>query len=150
MNPSLLQDLEAFLEAQGVVFDRLRHEDRSVAVRQWTSSFGNAFPDGVRFFRHGKQHKGYKEGVKAQYAFSQVNRGNFLLISITNELGIWRSSEHLHAWAYKCSAPEIPDLGQFCNLDFVVVASDFLWTMVYTHEDFVMGGPYFVRAANTA
>ena len=39
----------------------------------------------------------------------------------------------------------IPDLGQFCNLDFAMVATDFSWTMVYTHEDFALGGPYFTE-----
>ena len=76
---------------------------------------------------------------------SQVVGGDFLLFSITNELPLWRSSEQRPTWGYACNASKIPDLSQFCNLDFVMVAADFSWTMVYTHEDFGLGGPYFTE-----
>ena len=40
----------------------------------------------------------------------------------------------------------LPSLGGVHALEPVVVADDFGWAMVHTHEDHKIGGPYFVRA----
>jgi hypothetical protein len=104
-------------------------------MRQWIGIYGNAFCRGMR----------YKEGVKAQYALSQVEGGSFLLLSMPSKLAFWGTSERCPEWGYTCNAPQVPDLGSFCNLDFVMPAADFSWTMVYTHEDFTLGGPYFAE-----
>lgn len=39
-----------------------------------------------------------------------------------------------------------PPLGRFCLLEPCVLAADFAWVLVHTHEDHALGGPYFVRA----
>jgi len=135
LNTSRLKELEAFLEAQDVTWDRLDREDRFAAVQNWISVFGNAFDVGTQ----------YKEGVKARYALSEVDKGEFFLFSIPSDLPFWSSSEQRQHWGYKCKGATIPDLGQFSTLDFVMVASDLSWTIMYTHEDDVLGGPYFVK-----
>jgi hypothetical protein len=56
-----------------------------------------------------------------------------------------KTSESNPGWGYSCTATTIPDLGEFCDMDFAMVASDFSWTMLYTHEDFALGGPYFIQ-----
>ncbi len=43
-----------------------------------------------------------------------------------------------------------PSLGRVHALEPVIVADDFSWAMVHTHEDEAMGGPYFVRAENVS
>jgi hypothetical protein len=47
--------------------------------------------------------------------------------------------------AYECRGPLVP-LGEFHQAEFFVGPPDFGWTMVHTHEDHDLGGPYFVRA----
>jgi hypothetical protein len=47
--------------------------------------------------------------------------------------------------AYDCSGPLVP-LQVFHNAEFFVCPSDLSWTMVHTHEDHALGGPYFLRA----
>lgn len=135
MSVSQLQDLGEFLGRQGIVCDSLDRKERSAALGKWTSIFGSAFCEGNH----------YKEGHKARYALGQVAGGSFFLLSITNEMRIFKSSAQGPRWGYTCKASVIPDLGQFCNLDFAMVASDYSGTMVYTHEDFILGGPYFVE-----
>ena len=135
MKPSQLEDFEAFLESHAIVWSRLDRRDRFLAIRQWTSIFGNAFVQGMR----------YKEGDRARRAFSQVDNADFFLLSVANESPRWTSSQPGPKWGYTCKAPIIPDLSQFAFLDFAVVAGDFTWTMVYTHEDDVLGGPYFAE-----
>jgi hypothetical protein len=137
LNATKLEELEAFLECQGILWQRLERKDHDVATGQWTGIFGNTFNRGIR-------HRRYREGNKARYALSQVDNGDFLIFSIVNETPLWRSSEKGPRWGYACKALTIPDLSQFHNLDFVMAASDFAWTMVYTHEDDALGGPYFV------
>ena len=142
MSASPLDELETFLVTQGIVCEQLGQEDWNVIVRQWLSVFGNAFG-------HRMWHRRYKEGVKAQIGLSQVGKGDFLLFSIGNsrQFPLWRTSEQRPHWGFRCKTSAVPGLDRFCNLDFVMVASDFSWTMVYTHEDFVLGGPYFMEGA---
>jgi hypothetical protein len=135
LNVSQLEDLEKFLESQGIVWGRLERKEYLAAINQWNDVFGSAFSGEVR----------HKEGEKARYAVSQVESGELLLLSIANETRLLRSSAPGMRWGYRCRALRIPDLSQFCNLDFAMAASDFSWTMVYTHEDDACFGPYFTE-----
>ena len=47
--------------------------------------------------------------------------------------------------AFDCEGPLL-EFGRFSDIEFFVSPSDFAWTFVRTHEDFALGGPYFVRA----
>jgi hypothetical protein len=141
LNASKLDELETFLRTQGIVCEQLDRDGWSRVVGQWVSIFGNAFGDGRRY-------GAARVGVKAQYALSQVGEGEFLLFPLPSKLPFWRTSKRCPNWAYRCKASAIPALDQFCNLDFVMAASDFSWTMVYTHEDFTLGGPYFIEKAS--
>ena len=47
--------------------------------------------------------------------------------------------------AFDCEG-SLVELGEFSDIEFFVSPPDFAWTFVRTHEDFALGGPYFVRA----
>jgi hypothetical protein len=48
--------------------------------------------------------------------------------------------------AYACAGDgALPSLSPFANLDFFIAPPDFAWTMLHTHEDYALGGPYFPR-----
>jgi hypothetical protein len=40
--------------------------------------------------------------------------------------------------------PLVP-LGAACDVEFAVSPADLSWTMLHTHEDHALGGPYFIR-----
>lgn len=46
--------------------------------------------------------------------------------------------------AYECRGPLLL-LHGLLDAEFFISPMDFDWTMVHTHEDYVWGGPYFVR-----
>ncbi len=46
--------------------------------------------------------------------------------------------------AFECDGPLL-ELGEFSDIEFFVSPLDLAWTIVRTHEDFALGGPYFVR-----
>jgi hypothetical protein len=130
-----VEELEAFLESRGIAWSALNPKDRYSFVQEWIDVFGNAFDNGMR----------YRQGYKATYELQQVHGNNFTLFSFNHELPFWRTSENRPKWAYSCQATAIPDLEPFCNLDFAMAATDLSWTMVYTHEDFVLYGPLFTK-----
>jgi len=45
---------------------------------------------------------------------------------------------------YECHGPLVT-LGAFHDVEFFVCPTDFAWTMIHTHEDYSLGGPYFIR-----
>jgi len=48
--------------------------------------------------------------------------------------------------AYNChSDGKLPDLSSFHNIEFFIAPTDLSWTLIHTHEDGGLGGPYFVR-----
>jgi hypothetical protein len=88
-------------------------------------------------------------GSRAEAQYSQQQPGAVLVLS-QNRRGF---TPHMSAsplpFALLCSLREgepPPPLGAFCKLEPCVVADDFAWAMVHTHEDHALGGPYFVRA----
>ncbi|MGO8744910.1 MAG: hypothetical protein ACLQNE_02865 [Thermoguttaceae bacterium] len=130
-----MEELEAFLGSRDISWERLDRKSWSAAIRQWSRVFGNALSQGTR----------YKEGNKARNALSRMDASDFFLLSVINESPHLRSSEPNPKWGYTCKAQMIPDLSQFCTLDFAMVASDYSWTMIYSHEDDILGGPYFTE-----
>jgi hypothetical protein len=44
----------------------------------------------------------------------------------------------------ECCGSLVPLAGS-CDAEFFVSSLDFEWTMVHTHEDYEIDGPYFIR-----
>jgi hypothetical protein len=130
-----VEELETYLKSEGVVFERLDRDSRSEIAQRWKCIFGNAFQTGKRF----------KEGVKAWYALTQLKTEEFYLFSLTDGLSLRGFCGNHNTWGYRCAAGKIPDLGPFATMEFILVAFDFSWTMVYTHEDFALCGPFFAE-----
>jgi hypothetical protein len=47
--------------------------------------------------------------------------------------------------AFECEGPLV-ELAEFHDVEFFISPADLRWTFVRTHEDYGLGGPYFVRA----
>ena len=89
-----------------------------------------------------------RTGLNAEYEYSQVKWVHFLIVPFTSDvprtpMSVRGRGKRLLD-GYECEGHLTP-LGPFCNAEFFVSPLDFSWTMVHTHEDHEIGGPYFLR-----
>ncbi len=125
--------LQALLNAAGVSWQRLPDAERVEAEAQWRAVYGRAFRGRL------------KHGSRADFEYTQPPAGRWLVVPLTSEVEGTAVSPHgLHLGGYECEGPLVP-LGFFCTAEFAVSPADLSWTMLYTHEDHALGGPYFVR-----
>jgi hypothetical protein len=128
--------LRTHLAAAGVQCTRLpvsSHRDLEAA---WRKLYQRAFLPGARF-RH---------GARAVYEYLHEPVTRWLLVPFLSKVP--GTSVHVHSLqmnAFECDGP-LQELGDFINVEFFVSPKDLSWTFARTHEDFVFGGPYFVRA----
>jgi hypothetical protein len=129
-------ELLSHLAAAGVRSRRLsakEHLDRDAA---WRAVYGQCFRPDVRM-RHGE---------RAVYEYLRGSSTQWLLVPFLSDVpGTPMGVQTQSLGAYECEGP-VAELGDFNNAEFFVSPPDFGWTFVSTHEDFMLGGPYFVRA----
>ena len=87
-----------------------------------------------------------KRGQKALFAFKQESAANWIVIPflapVPNvSMGQLRGGHD----AFECTGPLV-DCDAFRDIEFFVSPLDLRWSFVRTHEDFELGGPYFVRS----
>ena len=97
------------------------------------------------FARPASGRRRVRSGAKAEHEYLQQPCTHFLIVPFTSNVeGFPMGVQGQSLGAYECSGPLIP-FGEFCEAEFFVSPLDFEWTMVHTHEDFAIGGPYFIR-----
>ena len=103
---------------------------------EWRSVVGHVFKGRSRTRR----------GAKAFYEYRQQSCTHYLIVPFTSNVeGTPMHVLHPPAIsAYECSGDLVP-LGQFCGAEFFISPKDFEWTMVHTHEDYAIDGPFFIR-----
>jgi len=109
---------------------------RLAAEDKWRRIYGQSFRGRPRL-RH---------GAKADYEYQQEPCTHYLIVPFSS--GIAGLPVHVLGQcmgAYECRGP-LAALGAFCDVEFFVCPTDFSWTMIHTHEDHALGGPYFIRA----
>lgn len=127
--------LRALLEAAAVTYRSLPEVERADAERQWRAVYGRAFRDRPRL-RH---------GARADFEYARQPAGRWLVVPLSAEVpGTAVSPCGSVATGYECDGPPVP-LGTACAVEFAVAPANLGWTMLYTHEDHALGGPYFVR-----
>ncbi len=107
----------------------------SKAEQTWRDVYGQAFIGQSRA----------KTGAKAADEYRRGRCTTYLVVPFTSNvkgLPIHVLSRQLSA--YECKGPLV-DLIRFHMVEFFVAPLDYNWTMVYTHEDYSLGGPYFHR-----
>jgi hypothetical protein len=130
------EDLQAYLSQSGVQWDRRDETARLAAEQTWRSIYGSAF--------HGRPR--LRHGSKAEHEYQQESCTHYLIVPFS--AGVAGLPVHVlgHRWdAYACRGPLVP-LGAFCDVEFFVCPTDFTWSMIHTHADHALGGPYFIRA----
>jgi hypothetical protein len=124
------------LDRSGVAWHRLSDPERVDAEAAWRWVYGHAFLDRPRL-RH---------GAKADYEYRRQACDHFRIVPFS--AGVPGLPVHVYRQAiggYECRGPLIA-LGAFCDAEFFVSPPDLSWSMVHTHEDHALDGPYFIRA----
>ena len=133
---SLDESLQDVLSRAGVEWDRLSDRARVEAETAWRRVYGRAFRGRPRL-RH---------GAKADYEYRCQAGDHYLIVPFS--AGVPGLPVHVYRQAiaaYECRGPLIA-LGAFCDAEFFISPPDLSWSMIHTHEDHALGGPYFIQA----
>ncbi len=131
----------------GVRYRRLPADEHRQREAAWRQVYGHAFVAGGR--NHGSPFRTpgrHRKGAKAIHEYLNEQAAHWWLIPFLS--AVPGTSVHvvsLALSAFECEGPLL-ELGDFINVEFFVSPPDLAWTLVRTHEDFALGGPYFVRA----
>lgn len=126
--------LKARLEDAGVLRRTLTEQQRNEAEQQWRAVYGSAFRGRPRL----------RQGLKADFEYSKQPPCRWLVVPLSSEVeGTSVNPLGNLETGYECEGPLVP-LGVY-NIEFAVAPTDLSWTMLYTHEDHALGGPYFIR-----
>jgi hypothetical protein len=86
-----------------------------------------------------------RTGVKANNEYLSEDCMTYLVVPFTSGVrGLPIRVLYQQLGAYECEGPLV-DLSSFHLVELFVAPFNFEWTMVYTHEDYAHGGPYFHR-----
>jgi len=124
------------LSRASVDWDRLSDRERIEAEAAWRRVYGRAFRGRPRL-RH---------GAKADYEYRGQACDHYLIVPFS--AGVPGLPVHVYRRAiaaYECRGPLIA-LGAFCDAEFFISPPDLSWSMIHTHEDHALDGPYFIRA----
>jgi len=129
--------LASLLDAAGVTLRPLSEPERAEAERQWRAVYGEAFRGRPRL-RH---------GIRAEAEYARQPAGRWLVAPLSAGVaGTPVAPTGPAATGYECEGPLVP-LGAAHAIEFAVFPSDLSWTMLHTHEDHALGGPYFICQA---
>lgn len=113
----------------------LEEDERMIIEREWRGIYGDAFRGRPRM-RH---------GIKAEHEYSCQVCDHFWIIPFSQKVpGTHVYLKHNVDVGFECHG-RLPDLSPFHSTEFFVSPPDLSWTMVFTHEDYGFGGPYFIR-----
>jgi hypothetical protein len=126
--------LEPFLDKMCKSWRRCVPDEHAALLRAWRE----AYPGSVLSYARGKR------GTRAFAEQKNANADHFFLVQ-TRDPGIPpRTTGDI---AYELRGATVPDFtGLSHHIDFFVSPPDMSWTMIYTHEVDVFGGPFFTRA----
>jgi hypothetical protein len=132
---SLEESLLDVLDRAGVEWAQLPDREWVNAEAAWRWVYGQAFRGRPRLRRMGR----------AEQEFQSQVCNHYLIVPFS--AGVPGLPVHVHrraVAAYECRGPLIA-LGAFCDAEFFISPPDLTWTMIHTHEDHALDGPYFLR-----
>lgn len=129
--------IAGFLTDAGYEVTSLALKESGALAAEWHSVFGGAWARKCRM----------RTGFRALDAYAQQTAREFVIISLSPHAGgPPEINDHTPDWlALRClGVGPLPDLSAFAADEFAISPSDLSWTMVHTHEDLALGGPYFI------
>lgn len=131
-NPTLTD----YLRRSGVEWALMDEPSAIEAEFDWRQRYGAAFGDRFRC----------KQDAKAEHEYAAEACDQYFVVPFSSDVaGLPVRVRERSLSAFRCHGPLVP-LGEFHNAEFFVCPQDYAWTMVHTHEDHSLGGPYFTRA----
>lgn len=137
MDAELDDKLEQFLTQCGLMWSVIPWERHMSFSNEWEALYGD--------FHHWLRQK---QGAKAQFEYSHQFAATFMIVPFLGNIAGPHSINKPgpRKAAYECHGDGVlPDLSAFAMTDFFIVPDDWNWTMMHTHEDHGLGGPYFIR-----
>lgn len=127
--------LQSLLNAAGVSWRILAEAERAQAETQWRAIFGQAFLGRSRM----------RQGARADFELARQASCRWLIVPLrAGVAGTPINPRGRVLNGYECEGVVVP-LGALCGAEFAVSPVDLSWAMLYTHEDYALGGPYFVH-----
>jgi hypothetical protein len=132
------EKLEQYLAGQGIAWTVIPFPRHAALENKWEAIYGDVWRLGLR----------HKHEARAEDEYARQSAPEFLIVPF---LGDHAGPHDLgkrgpRTAAYECrGGTELPALSAFSVLDFFVSPPDLSWTMLLTHEDYALGGPYFIR-----
>jgi hypothetical protein len=127
-------ELEVYLSHHGISWCVIEPVVHVQLENEWNAVFGAVFSNGHR----------YRQGAKAAAELASISVHQFRIVPF---LGAWGGPHSIgkrqRTAAYDCQG-NLVSLAEFCDIDFFISPPDLEWTMIHTHEDHAIGGPYFV------
>ncbi len=131
---ALLDEFVSWLNGHGVTLTELSRKDSFAITKQWTSVFADPFSN---------LHE--TKGPKAVTYWLASPGDDLILLFLSARITAFPLSENSRpCTAHRYSGPVI-DLSSYNELEFAVFPDSYAWTLVHTHEDGSLGGPYFIR-----
>jgi len=128
-------ELQAYLTASSIEWRVLDRTAQQLAEAEWRQIFGQAFIGRARM----------RIGAKALSEYLDQPCTRFLIVPFSQDvIGTPMHVRSQRIAAYECTGKLVP-LGQFCDVEFSISPGAYEWTMVHTHEDYAIDGPYFIR-----
>jgi hypothetical protein len=153
--------LLAVFAAAGVRSRRLSAEEHRERESAWRRVYEDAFRLDVRIPRRGDAKAvrrvlgdaylphvriRHRKGAKAVYEYMNEPARQWSFVPfLANVPGTPMHVLPLRLSPFECEGPVV-ELDEFKDVEFFVSPPDLSWTFVRTHEGFILGGPYFVRA----
>ena len=131
----MLESLLAHLTDHGVTLSEFSKKESFAVAKQWTSIFGR--------FKVGTPHK---HGLRAVNQYLSEPDDDLILLFLSSRITAFPlSTNHRPCSAFRWLGESL-DLSAFHDLEFALFPNSYAWTIVHTHEDGSLGGPYFIRA----
>ena len=131
----LLDEFMTCLTEHGVTLTELSRQESFAITKRWTSVFAS---------QSDSLHE--TQGWKAINKWMSATDADLILLFLSARITAFPISENSRpCTAHRYRGPII-DLSAFNELEFAVFPESFQWTLIHTHEDGALGGPYFIRA----
>ena len=130
----LLDEFFTYLTEHDVSLSERTQRESFAITKHWTSVFGKTLNESSETV-----------GSNAVRQWLLTKDNNLVLLFLSSRITAFPISENsrpCHAFTYSGSAI---DLSHYHELEFAVFPESYAWTLIHTHEDFALGGPYFIR-----
>ncbi len=131
----LMDRFVAHLADNKIHLTELTQKQSFAIQKKWTSTFCGS-PRGASEV----------VGQRAVAEFLSAPIQDYVILFLSSRINAYPISTNQRPCSAFLFTGKPVDLSEFHELEFAVFPDSYEWTMVHTHEDWSLGGPYFVNA----